>query len=78
MGQIVNELNGFEIGKCYEHTTGYQLFVCGFVDSALYGKTLIAENSKGQFEPVGDREEHIVNFKEISKKKFLNDNFSKE
>lgn len=36
----------FEIGKCYEHSSGEQLYVCGEVNTAAYGKCLIAETGK--------------------------------
>lgn len=33
----------FEIGKAYEHNSGIQMFICGQVDSIMYGKCLIGE-----------------------------------
>ena len=36
-------INKFEIGKAYEHNSGSQMFICGEVDSILYGKCLIGE-----------------------------------
>lgn len=33
----------FEIGKAYEHHSGVQVFICGAVDSIMYGKCLIGE-----------------------------------
>jgi hypothetical protein len=32
-----------EIGKCYEHKSGKQIYICGKADTVLYGECLIGE-----------------------------------
>lgn len=36
----------FELGKCYQHNSGYQYYICGSVNSIAYGKCFIAENGR--------------------------------
>lgn len=40
---IISDRDTFEVGKCYEHTSGHQLHIIGKVSSVLYGSGLMAE-----------------------------------
>lgn len=55
----------FEIGKCYRHTSGKQIYICGSVHSFIYGLTTIAETNDGEFIPIGLDESHSVNWSEL-------------
>ena len=37
------ETVGFKLGKCYEHPSGSQIYVCGEADTLVFGKTLMVE-----------------------------------
>ena len=39
----IDKTMNFRMGKCYEHTNGKQIHVCGEVDSFIMGKTYICE-----------------------------------
>lgn len=54
----------FEVGKCYEHTTGKKMRIISEVDTYFYGHGLLAETNTGQYEIVGMKEEHTINWKE--------------
>ena len=34
---------GFKLGKCYEHTSGKQIYVCGTANTLVFGETLMVE-----------------------------------
>ena len=34
---------GFKLGKCYEHISGKQIYVCGEANTIVFGETLIVE-----------------------------------
>ena len=34
---------GFKLGKCYEHPSGRQIYVCGEVNTLVFGETLMVE-----------------------------------
>lgn len=36
----------FELGKCYQHSSGFQYHICGKANSILYGEIFIAENGR--------------------------------
>jgi len=55
----------FQLGKNYKHTSGKTLYICGLVKTKTYGICLIGENEKGQFQTVGSKEEHFINWKEV-------------
>lgn len=61
----------FELGKYYEHTTGSMIHIICEADTTIYGKSLIAETSNGMFLPIGKNKENAVNFKEITKEKWM-------
>ena len=62
----------FEVGKCYQHTNGEQMKICGTVDTTLYGNTLVAEtNSHTNLEAVGRDKSSAMNWKEISHKQWM-------
>lgn len=65
----------FEIGKCYQHTTGSQIKIIGEVNSTLYGDSLMAEESDGSFRPVGKTEDNAANWREITEEEWMK-NFS--
>ena len=41
---------GFKLGKCYEHPTGRQIYVCGEANTLVFGETLVVEvgNTEGK------------------------------
>jgi len=39
------KIQQFEIGKCYQHTTGREIKVIARAETTAYGSTLIAENA---------------------------------
>lgn len=61
----------FEIGKCYEHNSGSQMKIVGKCNTTIYGECLIGENANGNLEPIGNTEEHAINFFEITEEKWL-------
>jgi len=67
----------FEIGKYYEHTTGNQLAILGELETTMFGKCLIAEQSNSNFfTSVGRDTNSADNWHEISREKWMK-NFSK-
>ena len=96
-------IKNFEVGKAYEHNSGTQMFICGEVDSILYGKCLIAEegwnriklkerteeavknkekmpsggfdHDRGKFTPISSKEWATVNYFEITKEYFIENNY---
>ena len=77
----------FRLGKCYEHTDGKQIHICGEADTFMLGKTYICEmgDVKGgqtseiqrYFEPLDwfDNMKGNGSWKEIPKEKFFLNNF---
>lgn len=55
----------FEIGKCYQHTTGLKVKVWGRVTTYMWGETLLGETNDGQLQPLSDKNDASVNWKEI-------------
>lgn len=72
----ISENIKFELGKCYQHSTGSQLKIVGEANTTLYGKCLVGETSFGELTPVGKTEDHAVNYIEISEEEWMK-NFSK-
>ena len=60
----------FELGKFYKHTTEHYLYICGIVESLMYGRCLMAEVNGQEFQAVGSDEASAVNFHEIPKKEY--------
>lgn len=54
----------FEVGKCYEHTTGLKMRILAEVDTCAYGHVLIAEDNHGRIVPQGIDEEATENYVE--------------
>ncbi|WP_294785698.1 hypothetical protein [uncultured Eubacterium sp.] len=54
----------FEVGKCYEHTTGLKIRILAEADTCAYGHVLIAEDSYGRIVPIGTGEEATLNYTE--------------
>lgn len=54
----------FEVGKCYEHTTGLKIRILAETDTCAYGHVLIAEDSYGRIVPIGTGEEATLNYTE--------------
>lgn len=52
----------FEIGKCYQHTTGRKMRIIGEMDTYYYGHCLIGETDTGEYIPVGREAENAVNW----------------
>lgn len=70
----------FELGKCYEHTTGGQMIILQKVKTIMWEDTLLAELCGGgdvELMAVGDDEGSAVNWSEIPKDKFMKENYSK-
>ena len=69
----------FEPGKYYRHTGGDVMATLDFVETTMWGKTLVAERAgvrSHNLVPVGvDSEKYAVNWREISKKEWMG-NFS--
>lgn len=61
----------FELGKFYKHTTGDKIYICGVVDTYVYGKALVCEDVYGNLRPVGDDKYATINYHEITKEEFL-------
>lgn len=61
----------FELGKTYVFTDGKKMKIIGLADSVAYGKCLIGEDDRGNFIPVGDKEENTVNWKEYEENELL-------
>jgi len=65
----------FEIGKYYRHSTDSYLYICGEVDTHMWGKCLVGEmSSSGGFEhrlqPTGRSECNAMNWEEITEAEF--------
>ena len=54
----------FEVGKCYEHTTGKKMRIIGEMNTYFYGNALIGETDLCEYVPVGTKEANAVNWKE--------------
>lgn len=63
-------IRSFEIGKCYEHTTGKRIYICGWLVTHAWGKAMVGEDARGSLIPIGDTEEATVNWSEITEKAF--------
>lgn len=73
------QLNKFELGKCYEHSSGKQIYICGIVDTILYATCFVAEqNDSCELAPIAmNSKDATANWKKLSKKKFIKKNFCK-
>ncbi len=72
------QLEKFELGKCYEHSSGRQMHICGIMDTIGYGTSFCAEEQR-EFSPVTmNDKDSTVGWREISKETFFNNNFSKD
>ena len=56
----------FEVGKNYRHNGGMTMRVLARLQTSIYGETLIAERSLGDFAPVAEHEGADANWEEIS------------
>ena len=66
----------FEVGKFYEHKSGYQLAIICEANTTNFGNTLLAEqNNSMDFVAVGSDESATINYKEISIEEWIK-NFS--
>lgn len=54
----------FEIGKTYQHNAGQKMTIIGRLKTYTYGECLIGETDKGDLVPVGESEEHAINWHE--------------
>lgn len=54
----------FEVGKCYEHTTGLKMRILAEVDTCAYGHVMIGEDNYGRIVPIGTGEEATANYVE--------------
>lgn len=57
----------FEIGKCYQHSSGHKLRIIGRLNTYFWGDSvLIAETDEAKLIAVGETEDHSVNYIECS------------
>ena len=63
----------FQPGKYYKHTTGHMIHCLGFLDTTIYGRALISEEScSGNFILVGfDSNFNTANYVEITEEEWL-------
>jgi hypothetical protein len=62
---------GFEVGKCYRHTTGKEISVLVEVETTQWGKALVAEaNFNSEIIAVGTYIGSSVNWTEISREEW--------
>ena len=54
----------FEVGKCYEHSSGQKMRILSEIDTYYYGHALLGETDKATYVPVGIGEDYAVNWKE--------------
>lgn len=54
----------FEVGKCYETTTGVKMRILAEVDTHHYGHCVISEDNYGRIAPFGTEEEATANWVE--------------
>lgn len=67
----------FEVGKTYQHSTGKRMTIIGRLHTKTYGECLIGEDDIGVLQPVGEKEENAVNWREYtveSEKKHMKEN----
>lgn len=66
----------FEPGKYYRHAAGQMIATLGYMETTMWGKTLVAESVDGLC-PVGwDSDDYAQNWTEVSKEEWLK-NFSR-
>lgn len=65
----------FRLGKCYRHTTGREMYVCGVAFTTMYGIALVAEDSYGDLEPIGQHSDATTGWSEITRDEWM-ENFS--
>jgi hypothetical protein len=76
----------FKISKAYEHSSGLQYYICGEINTLMFGKCLLAENRYNkyknnkskrylEFSPVGSDNDSTANFFEIPVELFKLHNF---
>lgn len=70
----------FELGGCYKHSTGLEMYICGIADTILYGTGFVAETNRGcDLKPVAmNDKDACANWIEIEKEEFVINNFSKD
>jgi len=68
----------FELGKCYRHSSGGEMFICGMACTTTYGTCLVAEtNNSCDLKPIGMDEDAAQNWAEIPRSEWMK-NFSKD
>lgn len=70
----------FELGKCYKHGAGEEMYICGIADTMLYGTGFVAETNRGyDLKPIAMNDaDACANWVEIKKEDFFKNNFSKD
>lgn len=73
----INETNieKFEIGKYYKHSSGKIIHILGRVETTSYGYCLVAETSSGVLVPVGEHDDAIIGWEELTREEWMK-NFS--
>ena len=78
-GQEGPEPPAFELGKCYQHTSGRQIHICGIALPMAFNTCFVGEEPGGGLTPFGmDQAGATTGWREISKQQFFNDNFSED
>ena len=74
----MNNLEKFELGKCYRHSAGREMYICGVADTILWGTAFIAEeNCSQQLTPVAMNDSDATcGWVEITKKEYFDKNYS--
>lgn len=72
------ELEKFELGKCYRHNGGGEMYICGVADTILWGTSFIAEvGGEQDLTPIAmNSKDSAVNWVEITKEEYIKNNYS--
>ena len=54
----------FQVGKCYQHTTGRKIRMLCEIDTYFYGHCILGETESAGFVPCGMEEENAINYVE--------------
>lgn len=54
----------FQVGKCYQHTTGQKIRMLCEIDTYFYGHCILGETESAGLVPCGIEEEHTINYVE--------------
>ncbi len=66
----MNELK-FELGKCYKHSNGKRVRICGAVATYFHGVSLVGEYSSGEIYLVSSLPDATTGFSVITEKEWV-------